>query len=75
MEDEELTTEDVRKLFDVFKNRGGTINNKIICDFGRGLGYNQHQVHLMMESLLNFGYVHEPIQGQYAMVRDINQTP
>lgn len=71
MDDDELTDNDVKKLFEVFRNQGGTIDNKIICDYGRELGYNQHQVHLMMEKLLNFGYVHEPIQGHYAMTRDI----
>ena len=69
--DDELTVNDVRKLFEVFRNRGGTINNKIICDFGKDLGYNQHRVHVMMEMLLDFGYIHEPIQGQYAMTRDL----
>lgn len=72
-DDEDLTpttTDDMIKLMGIFDRCDSPIKDKIY-KFGAGQGYSDHQIDGMIENLLDYGYIHEPIRGHFKMLRKI----
>jgi len=59
---------DVAKLMLIFDRRDSPTKDQIY-EYGWGLGYSDVQINGMIEDLLNFGYIHEPIKDNFKMIR------
>lgn len=70
MMDDEITADGVRELSSVFDDRI-TVTREELYKFGLDLGYNKVQIAEMLEVLLDFGYIHEPIQGSFKFIREV----
>lgn len=73
MNDEDLTpvtVDGMAKFMTIFDDRDSLTKGEIY-EFGAERGYSEHQINGMIESLLNYGYIHEPIKDHFKMLRRI----
>ena len=72
-DDEDLTpvtVDGMAKFMTMFDDRDSLTKDEI-NEFGAERGYSNHQIDGMMENLLDYGYIHEPIRGHFKMLRRI----
>lgn len=72
-DDEDLTpvtVDGMAKFMTIFDDRDSLTEGEI-REFGVERGYSDQQIDGMMENLLDYGYIHEPIRGHFKMLRKI----
>ena len=73
MNDEDLgpvTVDGMAKFMTMFDGRD-SLTKIEMYELGNERGYSDHQIDGMIESLLNYGYIHEPIKDHFKMLRKI----
>lgn len=68
--DNAVTVDGMAKFMTIFDNHDSLTRDEI-HKFGVERGYSDYQIDGMMESLLNYGYIHEPIKDHFKMLRRI----
>jgi len=64
------TVDAMTNLMMIFDHRDTPTKDEV-HEFGNERGYSDYQIDGMMESLLNYGYIHEPIKDHFKMIRKI----
>lgn len=65
-----VTVDGMAKFMTIFDHRNCLTKDNIF-ELGANRGYSNHQINGMIESLLNYGYIHEPIKDHFKMLRRI----
>ncbi len=72
-DDEDLapvTVDGMAKFMTIFDDRDSLTKTEM-HELGNERGYSDHQIDGMIENLLDYGYIHEPIRGHFKMLRKI----